>query len=136
MTPERRIMLMRLVSIAARSAGSDREIFLRHLKSYGGHWGVTPEECREVLQMTVAELAGIEAHGQLYVVDVHDRHCDNHIEILRDKGKAIVRAKLLAERNARAPEDVKESPMDGWLWHCDYSVEGDFVRVLEVEVSG
>jgi hypothetical protein len=72
----------------------------------------------------------------LFVVMVEDRHADPDVEVFVEKDDAIRRARALAEEGARHPGAIEVSELnnamvnDGWVWHCRYSGEGDWVTVM------
>lgn len=65
----------------------------------------------------------------LYIAICNDRHSDVCVRVFSDMGKAVEYAKKFMKDNARFPEDIKESFIQGWLYHADYSCEGDSVHV-------
>ena len=67
----------------------------------------------------------------VYVVILEDRHLDVDVELFTSRDKAIERAKVLVIEYNRHPEDIKDVIIDGWEYCCQYSCEGDFVRVIK-----
>ena len=72
---------------------------------------------------------------KVYIAICMDRHIDPIINIFRTLEKAIDCCKEYIKDMVRFPEDIKESIIDGWLYYCDYSVEHDYVYVIERELS-
>lgn len=71
----------------------------------------------------------------LYLAICHDRHIDSVVKVFDTPEKAITYAKQFVKDCARHPENINEYPVGGWLYHCEYSNEGDFVRVEEAELN-
>ena len=76
----------------------------------------------------------------VYVVIIEDRHADVDAEVFEDDNIAVKRAKALAKDYCRFPEDYEERLndamiKDGWLFHAQYSCEGDHVKVLARELK-
>ncbi len=65
----------------------------------------------------------------LYIAICEDRHADVHVMVFNTPEKAIEYAKEFAQNNARHPEEIKESKIEGWIYNCSYSCESDSVRV-------
>lgn len=76
----------------------------------------------------------------VYVAIWEDRHRDATIHAFSEKGKAIEWAKTSAKECDRFG-DYKETILtadmiqDGWIFHCEYSCEGDGIRVVEIEID-
>jgi formylmethanofuran dehydrogenase subunit E-like metal-binding protein len=68
--------------------------------------------------------------SELFVVMVNDRHCDPEPELFTTAGQAIAYARSEAEQYARTPEDVDETPIEGWLYHASWGPESDSIWVL------
>jgi hypothetical protein len=66
----------------------------------------------------------------IYVAMIADRHTDPEPYPFTTAEQAIAYARQAAHANARSPEAVEESDIDGWLYHATYSTEGDAVWVL------
>lgn len=75
------------------------------------------------------------AKVKIYIAICEDRHIDSVVRVFDTPEKAISYAKSFVEDNARHPEDVEESKIDGWLYHCSFSDEGDHVRVEESDLN-
>lgn len=73
--------------------------------------------------------------GYVYVVIVEDRHADVDIEIWADEQAAIGRARELAKKYCRYPEDYKESQIADWLFYVVYSCENDCCRVVKRQIT-
>ncbi len=71
---------------------------------------------------------------QVFVVIIEDRHTAVDIELFPTAEQAIEYAKECAPENASHPEDIEEEAIDGWLYFCRYSSEGDSVHVIEKEL--
>lgn len=72
---------------------------------------------------------------KIYVAIIEDRHTDPYVELFTTPEAAIEYAKEEALKGARGDaSQVKEEPIEGWLYHANFSCEGDHVRVLEKEV--
>lgn len=67
---------------------------------------------------------------KVYVAMIHDRHVDPEAYVFSTPDTAIETARRMAAENARGNE-VNVDPVDGWLFHATYSVEGDCVWVVE-----
>jgi hypothetical protein len=72
---------------------------------------------------------------KIYIAICQDRHIDTVVRVFDDLEKAISYAKSFVKDCSNFPEDIKEFNVDGWLYHCAYSCEGDFVRVEEGELN-
>lgn len=68
---------------------------------------------------------------KLYVVVCEDRHTDVLVKVYSTPEKAIASAKEFVEESGD-PKDIEESNVEGWLYSCVYSCEGDCVRVEKV----
>lgn len=71
----------------------------------------------------------------VYIAIVEDRHTDVEVYPFSIAEAAIYFARATAYQNARTPADVEETPIDGWLYHATYSVEGDSVRVVAKDLD-
>jgi len=65
----------------------------------------------------------------IYVVIVEDRHIQPFSLVFSTAEKAITAAKELVKDLATYPNDITEENVDGWLYYCEYSIEGDSVWV-------
>jgi len=72
---------------------------------------------------------------EIYIAICEDRHIDSVVRVFDTPEKAISYAKSFAEGGARHSEDVEETKIDGWLYHCQFSCDGDFVRVEKGELN-
>jgi len=70
----------------------------------------------------------------VYVVLINDRHADLEVELFTQPNVAIARARTLAKEYCRREEDYEEFRIANWLFYAKYSVEGDWVRVIEREL--
>lgn len=76
----------------------------------------------------------------VFVVIWEDRHCDTSVHVFSRKDRAFEWAKEQAAEFSRG-YDVEEITInesmqrDGWVYCCEYSCEGDGLRVVEVEVD-
>lgn len=73
--------------------------------------------------------------GTLYVAMICDRHTDPEPFVFTTPELAIDYARTAMAEYARDPADIEEQPIDGWLYHATYSVEGDSVWVVEKELN-
>lgn len=77
----------------------------------------------------------------LFLVMIEDRHTDTDVEVFCEKDDAIRRARVLVEENARHPPAIEVVELNnamrnaGWVWHCRYSNEGDYVTVLARQLN-
>ena len=67
----------------------------------------------------------------VYVVIIEDCHTDVDVRIFSTAERAIAYAKEVARDSASRPEDVKEIKSDAWLYAAQYSVESDYVTVVD-----
>lgn len=72
---------------------------------------------------------------KIYLVFDNDRHVDTYAIPFKDKDKAIAKAKEIAKESCRDEEDFEEREVPGWLYHAEYSCEGDSVWVVESELE-
>ena len=73
---------------------------------------------------------------KVYVAIENDRHCDPNPFVFYNADDAITWASERAKKNAsRHPEDFCELQTDGWLYHAQYSYEGDSIWVQEVKIK-
>ena len=72
---------------------------------------------------------------EVYVLIIADRHVDTDVEVYKNVVKAIKRARAIAEKYARNPDDIEEKTYEGWLYYAGYSCEGDHVRVLAKQLQ-
>ncbi len=73
---------------------------------------------------------------KVYVLVIEDRHSDTDVRVFADKDKAIESARKLAQEYCRFVEDYQEKQIADWVFHVEYSCEGDSVTVHEREVDG
>jgi hypothetical protein len=71
---------------------------------------------------------------KVYVVMVSDRHCDPEAFLFSTAETAVDYARSVAAARGE-PERIHEQPIDGWLFHATYSVEGDSVWVVEKQLD-
>jgi predicted RNase H-like HicB family nuclease len=67
----------------------------------------------------------------VYVTTITDRHADPEAVVFSTADLAIGHARQVGRKYAREPEDYQETPVEGWLFHANYSCESDSVRVEE-----
>lgn len=67
----------------------------------------------------------------IFIAMVNDRHVEPQAHPFSTAEAAIDYARRTAQEYAHSPEDFREEPVDGWLYHATYSVEGDGVWVVE-----
>lgn len=72
---------------------------------------------------------------KVYVLIVEDRHSDTDVQVFASADLAVARAKAVAAKYARSPEDIEERQIAGWIYFANYSCESDSVRVVEREVT-
>ena len=72
---------------------------------------------------------------KVYLAICLDRHIDPVIEVFDTKQEAIQYAKDFVRDYACHAEQIQESKVNGWLYHCDYSSENDYVYVEEKTVN-
>lgn len=68
---------------------------------------------------------------KLFVANCIDRHIDPVIEVFDTPEKAIEFCKEFMKANTSYPESIEENDIDGWIYHANYSCEGDHVYVTE-----
>lgn len=66
-----------------------------------------------------------------YIVLLQDRHSDPDCEVYSDHERAIARARELARKYCRFPDDYDEKEYPGYGLVITYSCESDSVTVLE-----
>lgn len=71
----------------------------------------------------------------IYVIIINDRHTDIEAMTYADKEEAINKARELAKKYCRHPEDYKEHSYDGYLFFVSYSCESDYVAVLKTDLK-
>jgi hypothetical protein len=71
---------------------------------------------------------------KIYNVLWKDRHSDTTATPFLDLDKAKSWAKENAKSVCRFPEDLKEAPVGRWLYHIEYSCEGDCLWITEHEI--
>ena len=71
----------------------------------------------------------------VYVAMIADRHSDVEPGVFSTPEAAIDYARRTAHEFASEPGDVEESDVPGWLYHADFSPEGDSVWVVETTVD-
>ncbi len=67
----------------------------------------------------------------VYVAMIDERHSDPEPYVFTAADAAITFAREQAYEWARAPEDVEEEPIKGWLYNVRWSHEGDSAWVVE-----
>ncbi len=72
---------------------------------------------------------------KLYIAICIDRHIDEVVRVFSTPEKAIDYCKRFMKENANYPEEIREEPINGWLYNAIYSSEGDNVRVEESELD-
>jgi hypothetical protein len=72
---------------------------------------------------------------KLWIAHCIDRHIDPVIRVFDTPDAAIAFAKKFAQEEARGPESIEEEPVQGWLYHVNYSSEGDHVYVTETTLN-
>lgn len=70
---------------------------------------------------------------KVYAVLLQDRHSDPEVSVYADKQTAIDDARMMAKKYDRH-SDYKERQIARWVFHAEYSCEGDCVTVMECEV--
>ena len=80
---------------------------------------------------TVIFLGGVM---KIFNVLWNDRHTDTTATPFLDFSKAKLWARQQAEECCHFPEDLKETPIDGWLYHIEYSCEGDSLWITEHDI--
>ena len=78
----------------------------------------------------------------VFLVITEDRHADVEVTPFTDEAAAVAFAERQVRDNARHPESIEPEDRelndrmraDGWLWYCQYSGEGDNVRVIRREL--
>lgn len=78
--------------------------------------------------------------NKIYVVLWHDRHVDETVHLFTDKDAAVSWARQQAEDNTRpggGPDDDDTAELNDtdWVAYFPYNVEGDYLRVLAVDVD-
>jgi hypothetical protein len=80
--------------------------------------------------------------ADIYIVLTEDRHADAEATPFADEASAVAFAEQQVNDCARHPESITPEDRelndamkaDGWIWYCNYSSEGDCVRVLRREL--
>jgi len=72
---------------------------------------------------------------KIYLAICIDRHVDPHVKAFAVLERAKKYARGWVDENARHPESIEESDVGGWLYHCQYSEEGDYVFVIDGELE-
>jgi hypothetical protein len=76
--------------------------------------------------------------SEVYLVITEDRHADVEVTPFTNQAEAVAFAEREVSANAWHPESItgedrelnEAMRADGWLWYCQYSTEGDNVRVI------
>ena len=71
---------------------------------------------------------------KIYNVLCKDRHVDTTATPFIDLAAAKAWAEERAVEYCRFPEDLKETPVKGWLYHIEYSCEGDCLWITEHDI--
>ena len=72
---------------------------------------------------------------KMYIVLWQDSHTDTIAHPFFDLEEAKKWAMDQAvNANKKYHEDIKETPIDGWLYHVEYSCEGDCLWITEHEI--
>jgi hypothetical protein len=72
---------------------------------------------------------------KIYIVVWKDRHSDTSATPFLNFEKARAWAKKQAEESCRHKKYLEESPVEGWLYHIEYSVEGDCLWITEHDLK-
>jgi len=72
---------------------------------------------------------------KIYIACCQDRHTDADIQVFWSEENAVQYAKDFVKDDARFPDAIKEIETEGWLYHAQYSEEGDYVYVFESEMN-
>lgn len=72
---------------------------------------------------------------KIYIMLWSDRHSDITATPFLDLNKAIEHARKSAKSACTHPEDYKETPVEGLLFHAIYSCENDCVWITEHEIN-
>lgn len=72
---------------------------------------------------------------ELFITVCNDRHTDLVIRVFDTAEKAINYAKKFVKEIARHQEEIDESEIDGWLYHCTYGCEDDYVCVEKATLN-
>lgn len=67
----------------------------------------------------------------VYVAMINDRHTDPAGYVFSTPEKAIDFARGYAQNVVHDGCEIEEDPIEGWLYHATYCIEGDSVWVLE-----
>lgn len=71
----------------------------------------------------------------MYALIIKDRHTDVEVQLFHHLDNAIAAARAAVHELARHPEYIEEEAVDGYVYYCRYSTEGDSVHVEEVEIE-
>lgn len=71
---------------------------------------------------------------KIYIVLWKDRHTDTTATPFWDLKEAISWAREKASEYGTYPEDINEIPVDGWLYHIEYSCERDCLWITEHDI--
>ena len=71
----------------------------------------------------------------IYVVLVSDRHSDIQVELFNDLDKAIGYAMSQVEELSNGKYTIDTKRIPGRIWFCRYSIEGDYVCIMERSVN-
>ena len=72
---------------------------------------------------------------KIYNVLWKDRHSDTTATPFLDLTEAIQWARTQAIKYGKFPEDFEETPITGWLYHVEYSCEGDCLWITEHDIG-
>ena len=70
--------------------------------------------------------------SKLYIAMCVDRHTDPILRIFDTPDGAIGYAKKFALEHCRDKENLEEEEIEGWIYYCQISEEGEYVRVEEL----
>lgn len=72
---------------------------------------------------------------KIYIAVCKEHHIDDTIRVFESPTVAIQYAKKFAEEYVRSFAEFDELPIDGWLYHCQYGTDEDYVYVIEGELG-
>lgn len=77
---------------------------------------------------------------KLFALIIEDRHKDVEVRLFTKPDAAIAEGKMLVEDEDLTDKDredaeIGEDVFKGALWSYRYSIEGDILRVMEIEVE-
>ena len=71
---------------------------------------------------------------KIYAVLWDDHHADTSVHLFTDLNVARSWAEEKALEYCYSIDDIKETEIDGWLYHVEYGPEGDRLWITEHEV--